>query len=96
MNSEMLMNIDNFVDLCQWGGAIIAVTGAWAVGSQKALNRFWGFTGFAISNVLLILAFWCMASWPLLGMQVIFLMTSARGMISNYRSHLGISTGVHP
>lgn len=64
----------------------MAIAGAYAVGCQSARARLIGFSFFGASNLVLILAFILMASWPLLSMQFIFLLTSVRGIFSNYRA----------
>jgi hypothetical protein len=83
------MDIPLLIEVCQWSGAIVAVAGAYAVGCQTPRLRLFGFTGFTLSNLMLIIAFTLMKAWPLLGMQLLFLLTSLRGIYSNYHANKG-------
>ena len=73
------------LEIFQWGGSIAGVVGSWWVGNQQAKERGVGFIWFILSNVFLIAVFTMMKSWPLLGMQLVFLATSIRGLLSSLK-----------
>ncbi len=71
------------LEMLQWPAAVIALAGAWMVGARTPRGRQIGFVCFLIANLM-----WCCVAiatgvWALLVMQAAFIVTSARGVISN-------------
>ena len=76
---DLTLLVDHADDL----GAVFGIAGAWLVGSRGMTGRWWGFWGFFVSNLLLILwAVW-LQHWAILAMQGAFVITSVRGIWMN-------------
>ena len=63
----------------EWIAALLSILGAWLVGSQSADHRTVGFLLFLAANTIWIAWGIAIGAWPLVAMQSIFLITSARG-----------------
>jgi hypothetical protein len=71
------------LEVSKWGGAISGALGAFGVSCQTKHARWWGFIGFTMSNIFLVILFSFTKAWPLLATQVIYLFFSIRGLKNN-------------
>lgn len=69
--------------LLEWLAALIALAGAWCIGSPRQDVRQLGFCAFLLSNTLWITWGSMSGAWGLVTMQALFCITSARGIITN-------------
>ena len=67
----------------QWPAMVIALAGAWYVGADTPRQRWWGFWGFLISNILWVGRAIYIHEYALLIMQALFIITSVRGLWRN-------------
>lgn len=74
------------IDMLQWIGAVLGVTGAWLVAHQLGRVRAWGFVGFLASNVCWISWGLSTGAWGLVVMQAAFCLTSLRGVLVSRRA----------
>ncbi len=67
----------------EWGATLVSLAGAWLTASSSQRSRKLGFGAFLVSNVMWAVWGATMGVWGLVTMQVLFLGTSVRGLISN-------------
>ncbi len=61
----------------------LAIAGSAGVGSELRESRYLGFIAFMFSNALWIIVAAHLGMWPLLAMNLAFLVTSIRGYLNN-------------
>lgn len=69
--------------LIEWIAALVALGGAWCIGSSRQDVRQLGFCAFLLSNALWIVWGGFSGAWGLVTMQALFCVTSVRGIITN-------------
>jgi len=74
------------IDLLQWPAMMVTLAAAWAVGSQSAGRRRWGFWLFVLSNVLWVMWGTAAKAWALILMQVGLFALNVRGAQKNERA----------
>ncbi len=67
----------------QWPAAILSVAGAALVADQHATVRLIGFVLFLLANLTWLAWGWSTRTWALVIMQLLFTITSIRGLWSN-------------
>ncbi len=73
----------------QWIGAVLGLTGALLVAQVSPRWRRWGFRGWILSNIALGIFAANAHAWPLLGMYVLYGLTSILGLCNSYRVQQG-------
>ena len=73
------------MSLLEWSAAAIALAGAWALGYKAAPVRLLGWSCFLMSNVLFITWGVLIGAVGFTVMQLCFLLTSVRGIVTVWR-----------
>lgn len=83
-----------YQELMQWLGVLFGAAGAWTLGRNpknemaRKLEKISGFMFFFVSNLFWIAFALTIGTWGLLVMQLIFVVTSVRGIVNGYREFL--------